>query len=212
MLAVCLAAIPAHAQYMRRDTAVTVDYSRTPRQVVVKNIAVDGIPNYDPAMLIRLSGISVGETITVPGEEITQAIKRYWKNGLFSNVSISVDSIINDSAYLHINLAPRPRISKINYNGVKKGERDDLKDKLGLMVDNQLTPNMIDRAKILGQRYFEDKGFKNAEIEVLQHDDPAAPDKVIVDVNIRKNGKILIRNINVYGNTVIPERKLKGTI
>ena len=197
---------------MRRDTAVTVDYSRTPRQVVVKNIAVDGIPNYDPAMLIRLSGISVGETITVPGEEITQAIKRYWKNGLFSNVSISVDSIINDSAYLHINLAPRPRISKINYNGVKKGERDDLKDKLGLMVDNQLTPNMIDRAKILGQRYFEDKGFKNAEIEVLQHDDPAAPDKVIVDVNIRKNGKILIRNINVYGNTVIPERKLKGKI
>ena len=208
----CLCALPSHAQYLKRDTAVTIDYSRTPRQVVVKNIAVDGIPNYDPAMLIRLSGISVGETISVPGEEITQAIKRYWKNGLFSDVSIRVDSIINDSAYLHINLAPRPRISKINYNGVKKSERDDLKDKLGLIEDNQLTPNMIDRAKILGQRYFEDKGFKNAEIEILHHDDPAAPDKVIVDVNIRKNGKILIRNINVYGNTVIPERKLKGKI
>jgi outer membrane protein insertion porin family len=115
----CLCALPSHAQYLRRDTAVTIDYSRTPRQVVVKNIAIDGIPNYDPAMLIRLSGISVGETISVPGEEITQAIKRYWKNGLFSDVSIKVDSIINDSAYLHINLAPRPRISKINYNGVK---------------------------------------------------------------------------------------------
>ena len=212
IFASCLCAIPSHAQYLKRDTAVTIDYSRTPRQVVVKNIAVDGIPNYDPAMLIRLSGISVGETISVPGEEITQAIKRYWKNGLFSDVSIRVDSIINDSAYLHINLAPRPRISKINYNGVKKSERDDLKDKLGLIEDNQLTPNMIDRAKILGQRYFEDKGFKNAEIEILHHDDPAAPDKVIVDVNIRKNGKLLIRNFNVYGNTVIPERKLKGKI
>jgi outer membrane protein insertion porin family len=212
ILVLCLAGIPAHAQYLRRDTAVTIDYSRTPRQVVVKNIEVDGIPNYDPAMLIRLSGISVGETISIPGDEITQAIKRYWKNGLFSNVSIGVDSIINDSAYLHINLAPRPRISKINYNGVRKSERDDLKDKLGLIEDNQLTPNMIDRAKILGQRYFEDKGFKNAEIEILHHDDPSAPDKVVVDVNIRKNGKILIRNINVYGNTVIPESKLKGRI
>ena len=134
VFASCLCALPSHAQYLKRDTAVTIDYSRTPRQVVVKNIAVDGIPNYDPAMLIRLSGISVGETISVPGEEITQAIKRYWKNGLFSDVSIRVDSIINDSAYLHINLAPRPRISKINYNGVKKSERDDLKDKLGLIA------------------------------------------------------------------------------
>ena len=207
-----MAALPAHAQYLKRDTTVTVDYSRTPREVVVKNIEVEGISNVDKNMLIRLSGISVGETISIPGDEITLAIKRYWKNGLFSNVSISVDSIISDSAYLHIYLAPRPRISKINYNGVKKSERDDLKEKLGLMVDNQLTPNMIDRAKILAQRYFEDKGFKNAEIEILQHDDPAAPDKVIVDVNIEKNGKIIVNKINVIGNTVISEKKLKGTI
>ena len=212
ILLLCLTGIPVHAQYLKRDTAVTIDYSRTPREVVVKNIVVDGIPNYDPNMLIRLSGIKVGESITVPGKEITNAIKRYWKNGLFSNVAISVDSIIGDSAYLHITLAPRPRISKINFNGVKKSERDDLKDKMGLVQDNQLTPNMIDRAKIFGQRYFEDKGFKNAEIEIVQHDDPAAPDKVIVDVNIRKNGKIIINKINVHGNTVISERKLKGNI
>ena len=202
----------AHAQYLKRDTAVTIDYSRIAREVVVKDITVSGIPNFDQAMLVRLSGISVGETISVPGKEITQAIKRYWKNGLFSDVAISVDSIINDSAYLHIKLAPRPRISKINYNGVKKSEKDDLKDKLGLVQDNQLTPNMIDRAKILALRYFEDKGFKNAEVEILQHDDPSAPDKVVVDVNVKKNGKIIIRKINVYGNTVIPERKLKGYI
>lgn len=208
----CMAPLQSRAQYMERDTAVSVDYSRTPRRVVVKNIDVDGIANYDKGMLARLSGISVGDVISIPGDEITKAIKRYWKNGLFSNVAISVDSIINDSAYLHVQLAPRPRISKINYNGVRKSERDDLKDKLGLMADNQLTPNMIDRAKILGQRYFEDKGFKNAEIEILQHDDPAAPDKVIVDVNVKKNGKILIRRINVFGNTVISERKLKGSI
>lgn len=208
----CLGILPAHAQYVKRDTSVIIDYSRTPREVVVKNIAVEGIPNVDPAMLIRLSGINVGERISIPGDEITKAIKRYWKNGLFSNVAIKVDSIINDSAYLHIQLAPRPRISKINYNGVRKSERDELKDKLGLVEDNQLTPNMVDRAKILAQRYFEDKGFKNAEIEILQHDDPSAPDKVVVDINVKKNGKILINKINVYGNTVIPERKLKGNI
>ncbi len=208
----CVAPVQSYAQYAERDTAVTVDYSRTPRRVVVKNIEVSGIANYDKSMLARLSGIAVGEVISVPGEEITKAIKRYWRNGLFSNVAISVDSIINDSAYLHVKLTPRPRISKINYNGMKKSERDDLKEKLGLIEEAQLTPNMIDRAKILGQRYFEEKGFTKAEIDILQHDDPAAPDKVIVDVNVKKNSKILIRKINVIGNTVISERKLKGTI
>lgn len=207
-----MAVLPSHAQYLKRDTAVTIDYSRTPRQVVIKSLTVDGFPNYDSNMLIRLSGLNVGEIISIPGEEITKAIKRYWKNGFFSDVAIRVDSIISDSAYLHIQLTPRPRISKINYNGVKKGERDDLKEKLGLVVDNQLTPNMLDRANILAKRYFDDKGFKNAEIEIVQHNDPTAPNKIIVDVNVRKNGKILIRKINLYGNTVIPERKLKGNI
>lgn len=206
----CLAALPASAQYLKRDTAVTVDYSRTPRQVVVKSLTVDGFPNYDSNMLIRLSGIHVGDHIAIPGEDITRAVKRYWRNGFFSDVAIRVDSIISDSAYLHIQLTPRPRISRINYHGVKKSERDDLKDKLGLVVDNQLTPNAIDRAKILAQRYFDEKGFKNAEIEILQQDDPTAPNKILVDVKVKKNGKTLIRKINLYGNTVISKKKLKG--
>ena len=205
-----VATVPASAQYAEKDTTVAIDYSRTPRRVAVKNIAVDGIPNYDESLLVRLSGIAVGDYITIPGEDITKAIKRYWKNGLFSNVSIAVDSIIRDSAYIHIHLAPRPRISQINYNGVRKSEKTELQEKLGLLKDNQLTPNMIDRAKILAKRYFDEKGFKNAEVEILRHDDPAAPDKVIVDVNIDKKGKIVIRSIDVIGNTVIKDSKLKG--
>ena len=65
-IVLCMVATTAHAQYVKRDTAVVIDYSRTPRQVVVKNIAVEGIPNFDPNMLVRLSGISVGETISIP--------------------------------------------------------------------------------------------------------------------------------------------------
>lgn len=212
MLALWGQVLPSWAQWVRRDTTVTVDYSRTPRQVVVKSITVEGLPNFDQKMLVRLSGISVGDRISVPGAEITRAIKRYWKNGLFSDVSVGVDSIVDDSAYLCVKLMTRPRISEVRYTGVKKGDRQDLESKLGLVKNNQLTPNMIDRAKILAQRYFDEKGYKNAEIEILQEDDPAAPDKVIVTVNIRKNGKIVIRKIRVEGNTVIKDRKLKGSL
>ena len=200
------------AQLVNREINPVIDYTRTPRTYYIGNITVDGVKNYDEFLLIGLSGLTLGEPVTIPGEDITKAVKRYWKNGLFSNVAISVDSLVGDSAYLHIQLTQRPRISQINYNGMKKGEKDDLTEKLGLVKENQLTPNMIDRAKILAKRYFDDKGYKNAEINILSHDDPSAPDKIIVDVNVQKKDKVKINSINIAGNEALETKKIKGTL
>ena len=200
------------SQVVQREIAPEIDYSRTPRQYYIGDITIDGVSNYDDYLLIGLSGLSKGQKIEIPSEEITKAVKRYWRNGLFSNVSISVDSLVGDSAYLHIQLTQRPRISEINYSGVRKNERDDLKEKMGLVKDNQLTPNMIDRAKILAQRYFSDKGYKNAEINIVQHDDASAPDKVIVDVNVEKKDKVRINRIYITGNNNLSNGKIKGNL
>lgn len=200
------------SQVVQREIAPEIDYSRTPRQYYIGRITVDGVKNYDERLLIGLSGLAEGQKIEIPSEEITNAVKRYWRNGLFSNVAIKVDSLIGDSAYLHIQLTQRPRISQINFYGVKKNERDDLKEKLGLVKDNQLTPNMIDRAKILGERYFSEKGYKNAEINIVQKDDASAPDKIIVDVNVERKDKVKINKINIIGNKHLSTRKIKGNI
>ena len=117
-----------------------------------------------------------------------------------------------DSAYLHIQLAQLPKISEINYNGVKKGEREDLETKLGLVKENQINPNMTDRAKTLAKRYFDEKGFKNAEINIVQRDDVAHPGKVIVDVNIDKKDKVKVNSITLRGNETLSEKKIKGTL
>lgn len=199
-------------EFKQKEVNPTIDYSRTPKQYFIGGLTVEGIKNYDEYLLQGLGGLSVGDPVTLPGDEITKAVKRYWRNGLFSNVSISVDSLVGDSCYLHIILTQRPRISQINYNGVKKGERDDLKEKLGLVQDNQLTPNMIDRAKILGKRYYDDKGFKNAEINIVSREDAAAPDKVIVDVNIDKKDKVKINSIQIEGNKALATKKIKGSL
>ena len=199
-------------QVGQREVKPVIDYSRTPRTYYIGNITVDGIKNYDDYLLIGLSGLTVGQAVTIPGEDITKAVKRYWRNGLFSNVAISVDSLVNDSVYLHIQLAQRPRISQINYNGVRKGERDDLQEKLGLIKDNQLTPNMLDRAKLLCKRYFEEKGFKNAEIGIIQRDDASQPDKVILDINVDKKDKVKVNRINISGNQHLSTGKIKGNL
>jgi outer membrane protein insertion porin family len=172
-----------------------ISYAGTPRTCEIGGIAVKGVEGYEDYVLTGLCGLSVGQVISVPGSEITDAIKRYWRHGLFSRVSITADSIVGNKIYLCINLATRPRISTINYNGIKKSEREDMEAKLGIMRGSQITPNMIDRAKILAKRYFDDKGYKNAEIEIVQRDDVADKNMVILDVNIDKKDKMKVRHI-----------------
>ena len=212
LIALVTLALPAQMVAQEVQVKPAIDYARTPRPYTIANITVSGIQNYDDYLLIGLSGLTVGQRITIPGDEITRAVKRYWRNGLFSNVKISVDSLVLDSAYLHIELAQLPRISEIHYGGVKKAEREDLEAKMGLVEENQLTPNTIGRAKTLAKRYFDEKGFKNAEINITHRDDVAHPGKVIVDVDIDKKGKIKVNSINVTGNKALTEKKIKGNL
>ena len=132
---------------------------------ITVEVTNEGVQKYEDYILISISGLTVGEHITVPGDDITDAVKRYWKHGLFSDVRIEASEIRDDSIFLNIRLSIRPKVSEVNINGVKKNERDDLADKIGIVKGNQISPNMVDRAKIIIKRYFADKGFKNAEVE-----------------------------------------------
>ena len=148
----------------------------------------------------------------MPGTEITEAIKRYWRNGLFSKVAITADSLVGNKVYLCIHLATRPRVSAINYNGLKKSEREDMDSKLGIMRGSQITPNMIDRAKILAKKYFDDKGYNNAEIEIIQRDDVTSKNEVILDINVDKKAKMKVRQIIFEGNDQLSDKKIKGNM
>ena len=188
-----------------------ITYSGNPHTYKLAGLAVSGIDGYEDYVLTGISGLSIGQELEVPGTAITDAVKRYWKHGLFSDVSISADSIVGDKIYLRINLLPRPRVSTINYNGLKKSERDDLEKKLGLLKGGQITPNMISRAKILAKKYFDDKGYKNAEINILQRDDVANKNQVILDIDVDKKEKLKVRNIIIEGNEQLPIKKIKGS-
>ena len=187
-----------------------ISYAGTPRSCIIGGISVHGVEGYEDYMLTGLSGLQVGQQISLPGSEITEAVKRYWRHGLFSKVTISADSIVGDTVYLALNLALRPRVSTINYYGIKKSEREDMEAKLGIMKGSQITPNMIDRAKILAKKYFDDKGYKNAEINIQQRDDVTGKNQVILDVNIDKHDKMKIREIIIEGNKSLKSSKIKG--
>ncbi|WP_278843079.1 BamA/OMP85 family outer membrane protein [Hoylesella timonensis] len=187
-----------------------INYAGTPRTLVIGGINVTGVEGYEDYMLSGISGLTVGQTITVPGNEVTNAVKRYWKHGLFSDVSIGADSIVGNKIYLNIYLQTLPRVSEINYIGLKKSEREDMEAKLGLLKGGQVTPNILSRAKFLAKKYFDDKGFNNADISIMQRDDVTNKNSVILDVVVDKKQKMRVRDIIIDNNRALTNSKIKG--
>ena len=206
----CILACSIIAKAQDKIVFPDISYAGTPRTVTLGGLTVSGAEGYEDYMLTGISGLTIGQEIELPGDQITDAVKHYWKYGLFSEVSISVDSLVHDKVYLHIHLQMRPRVSTINYVGLKKSERTDMEEKLGLLKGAQITPNMVDRAKILAKKYFDDKGFKNADIQIVQRDDVANKNQVILDVIIDKKQKMKVRTITIEGNHALKDSKIKG--
>ncbi len=202
-----LGILPLAAQNTEQKPVIS--YTQQHPKYILGGIEVEGAEQFDEQLLKNISGLTVGEAYEVPGADMSDAIRRYWEQGLFSSVRIEADSIVESRIYLHVHLTTQPRISSINYHGVKKSEREDIETSLGLQSGSQITPNMVDRAEYIIKRYFEEKGFKNAEVSIVQRDDVTGDNRVLVDIYINKHEKIKINKIFISGVDADKMKKLK---
>ncbi len=209
ILAIVLFSSVATVSAQKTIVRPTVLYTNAAHKYTIGGINLSGVDDIEPAVVISISGLSVGDVISVPGDEVTNAVKRYCKHGLFEDVSITADSIVGDKIYIGIALKQRPRVSQLNINGVKKSEREDLELKIGIIKGNQITPDIVDRAKKIIKNYYDALGYKNAEINVTQRPDVTKDGRVIVDVDIKKNDKIKVHRIYIEGASQIPEKKVR---
>lgn len=189
-----------------------VIYSPIPKTYEIAGIKVSGIDHVDDYVIIGYSGLSVGEKVEIPGDAITNAVKRFWRQGLYSKVQINVEKIAGDKAWLEIVLRQQPRMSEMTFTGVKGGERKDIIERLGMVSGQQITPNIIARATQIIEKYYAAKGFKNAEVKIIQHNDLSKENQVILEVKVNKNTKVKVHKIYVDGNDVLSDRKIKRTM
>ncbi len=186
----------------------TIQYSGASHTYEIADIEVKGIQNYDPDILVRLSGLRVGQKIPVPGEEISEAIRKYWENGLFSDVKILAKKIKNGKVWLEILLQERPRLSEINYYGLKKSEIETVSEKVAMMKGNQVTPYLITRSEKYIADYFVAKGFYNTEVRIVQKDDTTKVNHVYLDITVDKKEKVKVNSLDFIGNKVLSDSKL----
>lgn len=185
-----------------------VEYSVSTPIYEIASIKVTGAENYEDFVLIGFSGLSVGDRVNVPGDAITNSVKRFWKQGLFSDVKILATKIADGKVWLNIVLKERPRVSEVVYTGLKKSEIQDLEVKVGIVKGNQITPNISDRAKKVIEKHMAEKGFLNVAASVYQKNDPNKPGFVIVEINVDKKLKTKIHQLVYLGNTALNHNKI----
>jgi outer membrane protein insertion porin family len=137
------------------------------------------------------------------------AIKRLMRQGLFAQAQAKVEKIAGNKVWLELALRIQPRISEIKYTGLKKNEKEELQERLQLMKGNQINQNIINRATKIIEKYFDDKGFNNAEVKIDLQEDISKQNEMIVNINIDKHKKVKVHKIHIEGNEAFSDRDIK---
>ncbi|MCB0537777.1 MAG: BamA/TamA family outer membrane protein, partial [Bacteroidetes bacterium] len=188
--------------------AQDLDYTN-PKQYEIGGINVIGTEHLDKKVLISLSGLSVGDMITVPGQEISSAVKNLWNQRLFTDVSISIDKTLGNVIFLNIDLVELPRLSKYSIAGVKKGEIEELRKKINLRSGSIFTESDKLKTENTIKSFYIDKGFYNTNVNIVESDDNVLENSIKVDITIDKGRKVKIDHIDILGNKSFSERKLE---
>ena len=199
------------------DPALLAIYSaKFPRKYTIADIQVKGNKAFDAAIVISVSGLAVGDEVTLPGgDNFAKAINKLWTQNMFTNINIYITKLEENNIWVEIDAVERPMLSDFKFKGVRKTESDELKDKVGLVKTRVVTDNMKLSAKENIIKYFTEKGFKGAGVDIQEVPDPQNPDKVVLNFNVVKGNKVRITDIHFFGNTAATaaqlKRKLKGT-
>ncbi|MBR5373933.1 MAG: BamA/TamA family outer membrane protein [Paludibacteraceae bacterium] len=186
-----------------------ISYSMTAKEYTIAGIEVSGAETYDKAVLIGYSKLRVGDKIKVPGEQITKAVKRFWKQGLFSDAKIYAEKISGDKVWLKIELEQRERISEINISGVKEKKKEDILGAIELKKNGIVTPNLISRTKEAIKKHLSGDGYRNAEVDINTRNDQNRKGFVVVNIDIDRRDKVKVHRIYMSGLDQMKESKVK---
>jgi outer membrane protein insertion porin family len=190
-------------------------YYSSPAKYTIADVQISGIKYLDKSVLIQLSGLQVGAEIEVPGEAVTNAIKKLWGQGLFSDVKVTATKVVRDQIWFDIYLQERPRLADVNFMGVSKSEKEDITSKVLLLKGSQITDNQVINASRIIKNIFLEKGFLNTEVKIVQRDDTTQNNSLILDIYVDKKDKVKVNDIFISGNKEISyltlERAMKKT-
>ncbi|NUO03454.1 MAG: outer membrane protein assembly factor BamA, partial [Saprospiraceae bacterium] len=196
LLCLCLAAQPA-------------DQPVDPETYEIGGVRISGNENSEPAMLLTVAGLRVGDRIRLPGPETTKALKNLLKLGLFSDVQILREKSVGDIVFLEIAVQEQDRLSGHGFRGVPKSRQDDLNEKLaGILLEGRILSEKMQTDAITAiQDFYTEKGFANVSVTALKEPGRLEKSQRIV-FDIEEGKKVPVQDIVIHGNNQVSTRKL----
>lgn len=184
--------------------------SKTPKRYKISGIDVKGARTFDKNLIISISGLAVGDEVSIPGSDaFNKAINKLWKQSLISYAEINIINLQGNNILLEITIAERPRLIDYNFIGVKKGDRDDLSEKAGLSRDRVLSEDMRLSAVDIIRKFYYDKGYRNVTINMVETPAVGAANAVDLNFYIDKGKKVKVNSLQFANNYLLTDSKLK---
>ena len=192
-------------------TAQQSDFN-TGKKYILEDIAITGNTNFNPTTIISFSRLKVGEEIIIPGEQISNAIKKLWDSNLFSSIDVYLAKTEGNKAYLEINLYDLPELKELKIQGVKKSKIEELKKENDLHEGKKVTENLVTTTRNYITNKYKKKGFLNTKVSVNTKEvtgDSIEKSRVNMLILIDKGEKVKIDKIIVNGNEKVSDKKLR---
>ncbi|MFT6035771.1 MAG: outer membrane protein insertion porin family [Marivirga sp.] len=197
------------AQIAQAQLTTTINYNNPKRYEVVEIVA-KGLEYLDEGAVISITGIKIGDKIDIPGDDISFAIRKLWKQGLFSDATVFYEVMEDGKIKLILELVERPRMVKFSFQGVKKSKITELSDEITLVKGRILTDASIKNAELNIISYYQDKGFLNVTVESETKIDSLIGNGVELIFDVYRGAKVKINDIYFVGNENFGDRRLRS--
>ncbi len=178
-----------------------------PGDYELAGISVEGIEFGDKNALVSLSGLEIGQKITVPGDAFADAIKKLWKQNIFADISIEAEKILGEKLYVVIKVEERPRIAKYTFVGISKSQADDLREKVKLVRGQRFTESKRRNVIRIIKNFYYEKGFFNTKVDITTRPDDVMQNGIVLVISINKGKRVKIGKIIIDGAEKIKTRK-----
>ena len=175
----------------------------------IGGISVVGNETISEQSILIFSGLTSGETLKVPGDKLTSAIKKLWTSKLFSNVDVYITQIDGDTIYLEIDVTELDKVGKVTIKGLKKSKIEDLQKEIEFQNGSMLTENLITTTENFIEDKYREKGFLKTKVNITTKKDTSKPNTQDALILVDKGNRIKIKQITFHGNTALTDKKLK---
>jgi outer membrane protein insertion porin family len=175
------------------------------------DIIVTGDTSFSTQTVIAYSGLRKDNIVSIPGEKISNAIKKLWDSNLFSAIDIYLVKTEGDIAYLEINLFDLPELREVQIEGVKKSKKEGVINENKLTSGVKVTENLITTTRNYLTNKYKKDGYYNTKVSINTTEiiDSVQKARVNMSINIDKGEKVKIKNLVFNGNQKLADKKLR---